>query len=148
MYLHFHKQDVVALFRTLDQLSTELGYKSGVPEARIMQSRVIAVLRRVSDEGWSVLRPELNDVCITLLGLQVRATKLHDAVQQLECTSGTGYHLLLKQSQELVDLMERRLAIEKEVISIIDEGGVEAYDEAMFADLLVWQTAVDISDKS
>ncbi|KAG2087447.1 uncharacterized protein F5147DRAFT_658953 [Suillus discolor] len=32
-------RDVVALFRTLDQLSTELGYKSGVPEARIMQSR-------------------------------------------------------------------------------------------------------------
>ncbi|KAG1898332.1 uncharacterized protein F5891DRAFT_1191004 [Suillus fuscotomentosus] len=120
---HFN-DDVVALFRTLDQLSTELGYKSGVPEARIMQSRVIAVLRRV------------------------RATKLHDAVQQLECTSGTGYHLLLKQSQELVDLMERRLAIEKEVISIIDEGGVEAYDEAMFANLLIWQTVVDISDKS
>lgn len=149
MYLHIHKQDIVALFCTLDQLGTELGYKSGVPEARCMQSRVITVLQRVSDEGWSVLRPELDDVCIAMLGLQGRTTELHDAVQRLGCTSGTGYHLLLKQSQELVDLMGRRLATEKEIISLIDQGGVEAYDEAMFTDSLVWQTApVDISHKS
>lgn len=81
MYLHIHKQDIVALFCTLDQLGTELGYKSGVPEARCMQSRVITVLQRVSDEGWSVLRPELDDVCIAMLGLQGRTTELHDAVQ-------------------------------------------------------------------
>ncbi|KAG1718278.1 hypothetical protein EDB19DRAFT_1838324 [Suillus lakei] len=103
-----HKQDIVALFRTLDQLSTELGYKSGVPEARTLQSRVIAVLQRVSDEGWSVG---------WLPSYMMRCNNL---------------------SQELVDLMGRRLAVEKEVILIIDEGGVEAYDEAMLSDSLSW----------
>ncbi|KAG1732168.1 hypothetical protein EDB19DRAFT_1831477, partial [Suillus lakei] len=106
-----HKQDIVALFRTLDQLSTELGYKSGVPEARTLQSRVIAVLQRVSDEGWSV-------VCRDALpSYMMRCNNL---------------------SQELVDLMGRQLAVEKEVILIIDEGGVEAYDEAMLSDSLSW----------
>jgi hypothetical protein len=46
--------------------------------------------------------------------------------------------------------MGRRLAVEKEVILIIDEGGVEAYDEAMLSDSLSWHWisvhAVDISD--
>ena len=79
MYLHIHKQDIVALFCTLDQLGTELGYKSGVPEARSMQSRIIAVLQRVSDEGWSVIRPELDDVCVPEGG----ASKLEEEVERL-----------------------------------------------------------------
>lgn len=134
------KQDVIVLFSTLDQLSDELGYKSGVPEANTMQSRVIAVLQRVDVEGWTLLRPELDDSLIVVLELHERATELHEAVRQLRCTSGTGYRLLLKQSQVLIDLMGRRLAVEREIISIIDDGGIEAYDEAMLTDSLSWQT--------
>ncbi|KAG1841617.1 hypothetical protein C8R48DRAFT_780003 [Suillus tomentosus] len=134
---HFDS-DVVTLFSTLDKLSDELGYKSGVPEARIVQSRVSAVLQRIDDEGWTLLRPELDDAVIALLGLHERATKLYETAQQLGCKSVAGYHLLLKQSRELVDLMGRRLVVEREVISIIDDGGVEAYDQAMLTDSLSW----------
>jgi hypothetical protein len=105
-----------------------------------MQSRVIAVLQRVEVEGWTLLRPELEDSLIIVLDLHERATKLHEAVQQLRCMSGTGYRLLLKQSQELIDLVGRWLTVEREIISVIDDGGVEAYDEAMFTDSLSWQT--------
>lgn len=112
-----------------------------------MQSRVIAVLQRVDVEGWTLLHAELDDSLIVVLDLHECATELHEAVRQLRCASGTGYHLLLKQSQELIDLMGRWLTVERAIISVIDDGGVEAYDEAMYTDSLSWQT-IDISGSS
>ncbi|KAG1878447.1 hypothetical protein C8R48DRAFT_768005 [Suillus tomentosus] len=129
--------DPASQFKCLNILYIELGYKAGVPEHNSLQNHFLAVLQRIDTEGWDVMSPELEDVCAYIHNLHQRVTLLSETVQL--CAPGIGLNTLLQQCEELLCLTTRRIAAERELITLIDRGGIEAYDEIMLAGLLSWQ---------
>ncbi|KAG1871549.1 hypothetical protein F4604DRAFT_1926282 [Suillus subluteus] len=118
-------KSIIAMFQDLDTLYMELGYKAGVPEHNTILSRFLVVLQRINTEGWDVISPELEDVCTFVQNLHQCATNLAENIQQCE---------------QLLHLTTRQLAAEREFIAMVDQGGTEAYDNAVLAGSLSWQT--------
>jgi hypothetical protein len=85
----------------------KLDYKARVPEHNSLQNRFLAVLQCIDTEGWDVMSAELEDVCAYIHNLHQHIT--------------------------LLCLTTRRLTAERELITLIDRGGTEAYDEIMLA---------------
>jgi hypothetical protein len=83
------------------------------------------------------MSPELEDVCTYIHNFHHRVTLLLETAQL--CAPGIGLNTLLQQCEELLCLTTRRLTAERELITLIDRGGTEAYDEIMLAGLLSWQ---------
>ncbi|KAG1894513.1 uncharacterized protein F5891DRAFT_1195212 [Suillus fuscotomentosus] len=129
--------DPASRFKCLDILYIELGYKAGVPEHNSLQKRFLAVLQRIDTEGWDVMSPELEDVGAFMHNLHKRVTLLSEAVQL--CAPGIGHNGLLQQCKKLLCLTRRRLAAERELITLIERSGTEAYDEIILAGLLSWK---------
>lgn len=116
----------------------ELGYRAGVPEHNTFLKHFLAVPQHIDTEGWDVISPELEDAHTYVHNLHQRITNLVESVWL--CAPGIGHNTLSQQCEQLLHLTTRWLAAEREFFALVDQGSTEAYDNAISAGSLSWQT--------